>query len=123
MAELIARDEPRGRLDRLAVGAEEFVAFCQASRARYQLMFTLAIPGWEPSAEAYAVSLASYQRSTEALADLGIHTDDARDLYVATVAGLAAQQMANDPTGDRWRRLARDAMEMLVEHLDRKEHS
>ena len=41
------------------------------------------------------------------------------DLYTAVLAGLAAQQMANDPQGDRWRLLSRDAMEMLIEHIDR----
>ena len=32
-------------------------------------------------------------------------------------AGLAAQQMANDPTGDRWSRLTDDAVAMLLSHL------
>ncbi len=33
-----------------------FLEFCVASVPRYQLMFTRAVPGWQPSAEAYAVS-------------------------------------------------------------------
>ena len=121
LTELVERLAGEDRLRVLTVSTESFVAFCQASTARYQLMFTVAIPGWQPSADAYAVSLASYERTTEELDRLGIRTDDARDLYLAVVAGLAAQQMANDPTGDRWRRLAGDAMEMLIKHLDDKE--
>lgn len=116
----LIRDRSSGldRLTRLTKAAEGFIVFCQASAPRYQLMFTRAIPGWEPSPDAYAVSVASYGRSAEALAEAGIADDGARDLYVAMVAGLAAQQMANEPAGDRWRRLASDAMHMLVEHLE-----
>ncbi len=116
MAVVLAR-APADRRAALALGAEEFVAFCQASPARYQIMFTRAIPGWEPSPAAYAVSIASYERSGATLAGLGVETDEGRDLYIAIVAGLAAQQMANEPEGDRWRRLAGEAMEMLSEHL------
>lgn len=113
--------DDRDRLEALTATAEEFIAFCQASPARYQLMFTRAVPGWEPSPAAYAVSVASYEQSAAGLADLGIDADDDRDLYVAIVAGLAAQQMANEPSGDRWRRLARDAMEMLLARIERNE--
>jgi AcrR family transcriptional regulator len=110
-----------GSLDRraaLTTTVEGFIDFCQASQARYQLMFTRAIPGWEPSEEAYAVSLASYGEAQGALATMGVEGQDRLDLYIAVTAGLAAQQMSNDPTGDRWRRLASDAVEMLVGYLD-----
>ena len=108
-----------GRVDALTMAIDRFIGFCQQSPARYQLMFTRAVPGWEPSPDAYAVSVRSYAEMAEALASLGIVGEEALDLYTAVSAGLAAQQMANDPAGDRWRRLARSAMEMLVEHLDR----
>ncbi len=108
-----------GRVDALTRVIDRFIGFCQQSPARYQLMFTRAVPGWEPSPDAYAVSVRSYAQMAEGLATLGIAGDEALDLYTAVSAGLAAQQMANDPAGDRWRRLARSAMEMLVEHLDR----
>jgi AcrR family transcriptional regulator len=39
-------DDPVGTLER---SAEAFVDFCCASVARFQLMFTRAVPGWEPS--------------------------------------------------------------------------
>jgi len=52
-----------------------------------------------------------------ALAGLGIEGDRALDLFTAVTAGLAAQQMSNDPAGDRWRRLAGDAVRMLLAHL------
>jgi AcrR family transcriptional regulator len=110
------------RIGALSRAAAEFVAFCQESPARYQLMFTRAVPGWEPSPDAYGVSLAGYRRAATALARLGIEGERALDLFTAMTAGLAAQQMANDPDGDRWRRLAGDAVRMLLAHLeDRKD--
>ena len=111
--------EGPGRMEALGAAVERFVAFCQASPARYQLMFTRAIPGWEPSPESYAVSVEVYRRLTELLAAAGIEGDGALDLWTAVTSGLAAQQMANDPGGDRWRRLSRPAVQMMVEYLDR----
>ncbi len=116
--EIVRRVAGLERVEALAEAAERFIAFCQASPARYQLMFTRAVPGWEPSPEAYAVSMASYGSMEATLASVGIEGRDGVDLYVALTAGLAAQQMANQPTGHRWRKLARNAMEMLVDHLD-----
>ena len=109
-------DDPVGTLER---SAELFVDFCCASVARFQLMFTRAVPGWEPSPEAYAVSVASYERSVEELALLGIDEPRHLDLLTALFSGLASQQLANDPDGDRWRRLSREAAEMYVAHLKR----
>jgi len=110
--------EGRERAAALTAAVEQFIEFCQASPARYQLMFTRAVPGWEPSPEAYAASEASYRRSAESLADLGIEGREALDLFTAITAGLAAQQMANDPGGDRWRSLAGEAVDLLLEHID-----
>lgn len=104
-------DDPVGSLEARIVA---FVAFCQASVARYQLLFTRAIPDWEPSAEAYAVSVDSYRRTTAQLAQLGIDDPADVDLLTALVAGLAAQQLANDPGGERWRQLSADAARMFV---------
>jgi len=106
-------DDPVGSL---AGAIEAFVDFCHASVPRYQLLFTRAVPGWEPSSEAYAVSVATYARMAEQLAELGI--DDPRDLDLlsALTSGLASQQLANDPGGDRWRRLSHDAAQMFLSH-------
>lgn len=91
-----------------------FIDFCQASVPRYQLMFTRAVPEWRPSDAAYAVSVKTYERMTHDLGRLGIDAPEAVDLVTAVTAGLAAQQLANDPDGDRWRRLGRDAAEMIL---------
>src|SRR5690606_26490534 len=55
---------------------ETFLDFCAADTARYQLLFTRAVPGWDPSPDAYAPSVASYDRMVDQLAELGI-TDPA----------------------------------------------
>jgi AcrR family transcriptional regulator len=106
-------------VDSVAATLEAFVAFCQASTPRYQLMFTRAVPDWEPSAEAYAVSVASYAHMTDQLALLGIRDPRDIDLLSALSSGLAAQQLANDPNGDRWRRLSHDAAAMFLDHVRR----
>lgn len=104
-------------VDVIASAIERFVAFCQASVPRYQLLFTRAVPDWTPSPEAYAVSLASYRRMVELLAGLGVEQPQELDLLTALISGMAAQQLANDPVGDRWQRLSREAAEMFVAHV------
>lgn len=107
-------DDPVGSL---AGAVARFIDFCHASVPRYQLLFTRAVPGWEPSPEAYAVSVVAYARMAEQLAELGIDDPRALDLLSALTSGLASQQLANDPGGDRWRRLSREAAQMFLSHL------
>ena len=99
---------------------QEWIRFCQASPARYQLMFTRALPGWEPSPRAYSTSTHEYLRMVEALATFGIAEEEDLDLYTAVASGLAAQQLANDPTGDRWVKLAPTAARMLLDDIQRR---
>jgi AcrR family transcriptional regulator len=100
----------------LTTAQKRFLRFCQQSVPRYQLMFTRVVPDWEPSPEAYAVSVQSYERMRAGLGALGIKGRRALDLWTAISAGLAAQQLANDPAGDRWIRVSRDAVRMFIEH-------
>jgi AcrR family transcriptional regulator len=102
----------------LRLALRGFLAFCVADLARYQLLFTRAIPGWRPSEAAYAVSQASYAAMVARLEPLGIRDPDAVDLWTGLTAGFAAQQVANDPEGERWIRLADDAVEMFLRHLE-----
>jgi AcrR family transcriptional regulator len=97
-----------------------FVRFCAADTARYQLLFQRIVPGFEPSAESFAVSQASLERLGDVMARCGIATPDAVDLFTALGTGLADQQISNDPGGDRWIRLIDDAVEMFYEHMTRK---
>jgi AcrR family transcriptional regulator len=106
-----------GEADALVLLVERWIAFCQEHPARYQLMFTAAVPGWQPSADAYAASLASYDVMAVHLAGLGVTDQGHLDLFTALTSGLVAQQMANDPAGDRWRARTGDAVAMFLAHV------
>jgi AcrR family transcriptional regulator len=105
------RLDPVGEAQR---SAHRFVDFCTSDPVRYQLLFQRTIPGFEPSAESYAVAVAALDRGRERLAVIGLHDDAALDLWTAMVTGLTDQQISNDPGGDRWKRLVDRAVEILL---------
>jgi AcrR family transcriptional regulator len=83
--------------------AETFFDFAVADLARYQLMNQRTIPGFRPSEEAYAASIAVYGRMRVLLAECGVRAQADLDLWTAIVGGFVDQQLANDPGGSRWR--------------------
>ena len=95
-------DEPKGIL---RASARAFVEFSAEDPARHQLMFQRTIPGFEPSPSSYAVAIEVYERMQTMLAAAGLSDPLDFDLWTAVVSGLAAQQLANDPQGDRYLRL------------------
>src|SRR5690606_4379898 len=103
--------DPRDRLRR---AAHRFVAFCVADPPRYQLLFLRTVPGFEPSADAYARSVRALEMLAEALADAGAGEPAELDLWTAVLSGLATQQISNDPGGDRWSRLVDTAVDRLL---------
>lgn len=109
-------DDPRADLRR---GTREFIDFCVQDSARYQLLLQRPIPGFEPSPEAYAPSVAGLTLFRERVV-VPAGADDPRDLDLLTalVTGLVDQQLSNDPGGDRWTRLHDEAIDMFLEHLD-----
>jgi AcrR family transcriptional regulator len=110
-------NEPRARMRRMA---RIFVEFWSEDAARSQLLFQRTIPDFEPSAESYALAVEVLERGRKVLAAAGV-TDRANfDLWTALVAGLASQQVANDPGGDRWLRLVDDAIDMYADHVRAK---
>jgi len=113
-AQLPPRAGPRQRLQELF---RAWIVFCQADQARYRLLFTNAVPGWQPSPDAYASSLAVQEQLSGYLALAGITDSEDLDLCTALSAGLVAQQMANDPEGDRWLRRVDDVVDMFLMHL------
>lgn len=104
--------------DDLAAGMRTFLAFCVADLPRYQLLFTRVVPGWQPSAEAYEASRASYDGFVGWFGELGITDQRSIDLWTGLTAGFAAQQVANDPCGDRWIRLVDDAVGLFLAHTE-----
>jgi AcrR family transcriptional regulator len=95
----------------------EFLLFCTEDPARYQLLFQRTLPGFAPTEESWALAVRILERAYEALAASGVTTPAHRDLYTALTSGLADQQIANDPGGDRWLRLVGDACDMFLSHV------
>jgi AcrR family transcriptional regulator len=107
-------DNPREVLRLLA---RVFVEFSTEDVARYQLMFQRTIPGFEPSPESYALAVEVLEHGRARFHAAGVTDPADFDLATAVTAGLAAQQTANDPGGDRWLRLIDDAVDMYIDHV------
>jgi AcrR family transcriptional regulator len=101
----------------LTSAALAFAAFCTEDTARYQLLFQRTVPGFEPSAAAYAPALEVLERTRQLLGAAGIDGDAALDVWTALLTGLVDQQLSNDPGGDRWVRLIPDATQMFLHHF------
>lgn len=117
MAAVPAHANPR---DRLRAAARAYLSFCVADPVRHQLLFQRTLPGFEPSEEAYAPALDAYAHMRTAFAEIGISAARDLDLWTALVAGMAAQQLANDPDGRRWTRLINDATDMFLAHVSHR---
>jgi hypothetical protein len=83
------------------------------------LLFQRTLPGFSPSEESYTLAVRILERAYSALQASGVTTPEHRDLYTAFTSGLADQQIANDPGGDRWLRLVDAACDMFLDHVHR----
>ena len=90
---------------------------------RHQLLFQRTIPGFEPSAESYAVAQEFYEIGRQRLIAAGVTDPGDLDLFTAIVSGLTHQQVANDPGGDRWVGVARRAVDMFLGEVARQRSS
>jgi AcrR family transcriptional regulator len=111
-AESGAPRDPRRRLEYFT---RVFVDFALAEPSRNQLMNVRVLPDFTPSAESYAVAVEALELMRGRLREVGVTRDRDFDLLTALIAGLVAQQEANDPGGDRWRRLIPDALGMYAD--------
>jgi AcrR family transcriptional regulator len=117
-AEAQAKLAPTGDpLIDITAGLRFFADFCTKDPARYQLLFQRTIPGFEPSAESFAISVKGLDALRQMLAHSGFTDPRALDLCTAVGTGLIDQQISNDPGGDRWLRLIDEVAEMLTTHL------
>jgi AcrR family transcriptional regulator len=105
----------------------EFVAllvrFASDDVVRHQLLFQRTIPGFEPSPESYALALQFYEVARDRAAAAGVTDQADLDVFSALVSGFAHQQVANDPGGDRWVRLAGRAVELFLTAVERRRTS
>jgi AcrR family transcriptional regulator len=111
------RDDPR---DALVEFVETLVQFSTEDVVRHQLLFQRTIPGFEPSPTSYSLALEFYEIARQRLAAAGASDPEDVDVFSALVNGLAHQQVANDPGGDRWVRLAGRAVDMFLADVDRR---
>lgn len=102
--------------EHLIVTTRRYLDFCNQDTVRFQLLFQHAIPGWHPSPDAYASAVGMYRQMVDTFARAGITDPGAVDVWTAVTSGLASQQVANDPGGDRWVRLIEDVVEMFLAH-------
>lgn len=94
--------------------AHAFVRFAVADPARFQLLFLYSVPGFAPSEESMTLAAEALDRTADALAAAGRPDPAELDLWTAVLTGLASQQVANDPAGDRWLRLVDAAVDRFL---------
>jgi AcrR family transcriptional regulator len=116
--ESVEDQAPRDGREALRFAARTFFDFAVSDLPRHQLMNLRTIPGFEPSAEAYAPAVATLDLARELFARHGITAQEDLDLYTAVVGGLVDAQHANDPGGERWSRLLDRAVDMLADDFD-----
>ena len=104
----------------LQAGMRFFFDFATQDPSRYQLLFQRTVPGFEPSAESFALSVEGLEAMRERLHSIGVTAPRALDLLTAIDTGLTAQQLSNDPGGDRWSRLVDEAAEMFIAYQARQ---
>ena len=90
---------------------------------RQQLLFQRTLPGFEPSAESYALASRLLDDGRRRLEAAGFTRPEDLDLYTALVSGLVNQQMANDPGGTRWLDLLDEAVDMYLARGAKKDGS
>jgi AcrR family transcriptional regulator len=106
--------EPRARLIAMA---EHYFDFAVADLPRHQLMDVNVVPNFRPSPEAYAPAAEVGNQMLKQLRGMGITRDEDADIYTALLGGLVNQQLANDPGGQRWRRLIPRVISMFADDL------
>ena len=114
LADVEIPDDARSALRAIA---STFLEFAAQDQARYQLLFLRTIPGFQPSPHSYAIALEVLATVRTALARAGIRNEADFDLWTAVLIGLAGQQLANDPGGDRYIRLIDSAVTMFADHV------
>ena len=107
--------------ERFRLGAHSFVEFALEDLPRCQLLFLRTVPGFEPSPEAYAPAVLVLEITADRTRRHRHHpSGDARHLDRDCSAGIMQQQWANDPGGDRWRKLLDDVIAMYLAYAKKR---
>jgi AcrR family transcriptional regulator len=113
LALIDATERPEDPRALLRVAGRHYVGFAAAEPARVQLLFQFTAPGFTPSAESMRLAGAALEAVAEVLRAADVPDADL-DLWTAVLTGLASQQVANDPGGDRWLRLVDVAVDRML---------
>lgn len=109
---------PTGRArDQLMHLSRTVLEFVVENPPRQQLLFQRTIPGFAPSPDTYALARRLVDRCAGLLSALGAGTPAHLDVYTALIAGLGAQQVANDPGGERWTRHLEQLLDTFLDHF------
>jgi AcrR family transcriptional regulator len=110
----------------MAVGFEASIRWAVQHPTLTQLLYWRPVPGFEPSPEAFAPSVAAMQRVREAIAAVvargELHQDAASEAGIAVLtclaSGVITQQLANEPDASfesgRFTRHTREAFTLFV---------
>jgi hypothetical protein len=101
----------------LRLHARTFFDFAVSDLARHQLMNQRTIPGFEPTADAYAPAVLALEATKKRLRAVGVKRQQDVDLCIALTGGLIDAQLANDPGGTRWARLVDRAVDMFADDI------
>ena len=107
--------------ERLAALLGSWMAFCQEDRARYQLLFTVAVPGWTPSPAPTRPVVASFDRAGEYLALAGITSRRGHRPLHRAIRRTGRAADGERPRGDRWVRRIEEVVDMLLWHTMARE--
>ena len=116
----VRHDYPSDPTQALTQFVAECVQLSSDDIVRHQLLLQRTIPGFEPSPESFAVALEFYEFGSNLIKRAGVHEQADIDVFTSIVSGLAHQQVANDPGGDRWVRLTGRAVEMFIADIQRR---
>jgi len=116
----VRHDYPSDPPEALARFVGECVQFSSDDVVRHQLLLQRTIPGFEPSPKSFAVAMEFYEFGSGLLRQAGVEAPRDIDLFTAIVNGLAHQQVANDPGGTRWVRLADMTVAMFLADVRRR---
>ena len=116
----LSREPLADAREELVAIVEELVRFSSEDTVRHQLLFQRTVPGFEPSDAAMEPARQFFALMSERLDAAGVDGPSEVDFFSAIVAGLAHQQVANDPGGDRWVVLARRVVEAMLADIDRR---
>src|SRR4051794_32739041 len=109
LATVTAHDDAHPQDDDFAAAilayGREFVRWSVEHPAYAQLLFWRPVPGFRPSAEAYAAAVELYQRGLDRLTAMqragllrrDVDVDDVQRDWTVLIAGVVSQQLANAP--------------------------